>query len=228
MKKIIAVAVTIVMGVTLSACTMETKNITGDKPQELNSKGTKAEPQKQPTETPGETAPVKEQASKKELTKKIEVFVEGEKEMREATLSESTALGFQLYVLKGFSLESEEPGKDILISKYDGDFFARIEKLDEQTNISEYKNQQKAGFGQLGTVTELNPKELFHPVFQDAKVYLLTETGNLKDSSTKTNIVYLIKEFNGKLFAITLHMPLKEAAEGITPSLWAMLATLEA
>lgn len=245
MKKLVLLAVVVAMGFTLFGCGAGNveKKLPGQKAQsgvventseiakdnseaaKDNSEEVNNNPQEESANQPDKTVGNEVTQPK---TKKIEVLVEGVKEMREATLAKSKYLGFQMYVLKGFSLESEEPGKDIVMSKYDGEFFARIEKLDGKIDLDEYKKQQKAGFQQSGKVTEIDPATLSHQKFRDSEFCLLTESGYSDNSSKKTSIYYLVKYFNGKLFAITFHMPLKEAAEGITPSLWAMLSTLEA
>lgn len=238
MKRLVLLAVIVIMGFTLFGCgAVPDKNAEKKLPEQQTSEAVQNQPADELTKQTNKSTEVESKENettenekvqpKKELSKKIEVLVEGEKEMRDATLAESKYLGFEVYVLDGFSLESEEPGKDIIMSKFDGEFFARIEKLDGKINVEEYKNAQKAGFEQTGKVTERDPKTLFHEVFRDSEFCLLTEVGYEDNSSKKTSINYLVKEFNGQLFAITFHMPLKEAAEGITPSLWAMVSTLE-
>ncbi len=235
MKKFVLFTVIVIMGFTLFGCSAgANKNVDKKLPeQKTQSEAVENQPAENSSKQANKTDETKTTENetvqpKKEITKKIEVLVEGEREMREATLAESKYLGYRIYVLKGYSLESEEPGKDIIISNYDGDFFARIEKLDGKINIDEYKNQQKAGFAQTGKVTERDPATVFHEKFRDAKFWLLIESGYSDNSSKKNSINYLVKEFNGQLFAITFHMPLKEAAEGITPSLWAIVSTMEA
>lgn len=241
MRKLVILAISIVMAVTLSACGLGSKtSVDQGSPEQTQTptngqkaNGQRAESKEQPNskgqantnDTGGADAPT---SSQKDLSKKIEVVVEGEKELRPANLAKSRTLDYEIYVLDGYSLEAEEPGKDVILSKFDGEFFVRIEKLSEKTNIAQYQSQQKAGFSQVGKVTDIEPATLSHKGFQDAKFCFLTEAGEVKNGQTKTSIIYLVKEFNGKLFDISLYMPLKEAAEGITPSLWAMLSTMEA
>jgi len=251
MKKFASLAVIAIMGVTLFGCSaVPDKNAEKKLPeQNIQSEVTKNKPVDESTnpnkttenetienekedktteKAESKTMENKKEQPKKELSKKIEVLTEEGKEMQEATLAESDYLGYRIYVLDGFSLESEEPGKDIILSKADGDFWTRIEKLDGKVNVDEYKNIQKKGFEQTGKVTERDPANLSHQVFRDSEFWLLTEVGYEDNSSNKTSINYLVKEFDGQLFAITFHMPLKEISNGITPSLWAMVSTLEA
>lgn len=154
-------------------------------------------------------------------TKKIPVFVEGITEMREAKL-QSGSFNYDMYVLNNFSLEAEEPSKDVILSNYDSSFYVRIEPLDNHVNVEEYKQQLKENL--QGIVHELDPNEIFDEFFHDADIYLLQE---VKDANVNVSVTHLVKEYNNKKFKFTIHIPSKEAAEGIGPSLWAMLKTME-
>ncbi|WP_374721357.1 hypothetical protein [Peribacillus tepidiphilus] len=155
--------------------------------------------------------------------KDLEVLVEGVKEMRPATLKESD-LGYYMYVLKNFSLESEEPNKDVLISQFDGSFFARIEKLGEDANFDEIKKNIMNIYE--GNIMDENPKNLTQKEFHNASFYLIAETSDKKDG-VKTTVMYVGKEVDGQPYLFTVFLPLKEAAEGLGPNLWAMLASLQ-
>lgn len=239
MKKRILFVVIIMLGSMLSACSLGTMQRAenpakqaGNLAAQQSKQGQQAESGKtspQTSEPQSAPNPTENQPNKpaSPLFKKIPVYVEGETDLREAKLTKSEELGYQLYVLKGFSLEAEEPGRDVLLSQYDGEFFARIEKLDNQVNLAEYEKQQMAGFSQVGKVTERDPASLFLKEFRDAKFSFLVEAGYEKKNGPKTSINYLVKDFGGQLYAITIYIPLKEAAEGLSPSLWAMLSTIE-
>lgn len=161
----------------------------------------------------------------KEKTKEIEVYVEGQTELRQATLTRSNESGYEFYLLENFAFTSEEPGKDVIYSKYDDSFFVRVEKLDKATDLDKFKTQQITAYKSIGKVTEISPSTLFLKGFQDANFYFITESKDAK--GLNTSIKYIVKTFDGEKFAFTFFMPLKEAAEGITPSLWAMVNTLE-
>lgn len=229
MKRLVSMMLIVLIGLTFLGCSAGPDETPGEKVQVQKSQteAVKNQPANESTEETDKTTENNKVQPEKELNKKIEVLVEGNKEMRDAVLAESEELGFQIYVLKNFSLESEEPGKDIILSEFDGEFFARIEKLDGKTNLNEYKNQLKSALAQTGKVTEIDPATLSHEKFRDSKFCLLMESGYEDDNSKKTSVNYLVKDFGGQLFMITFHMPLKEAAEGISPSLWAMISTLE-
>lgn len=162
----------------------------------------------------------------REENKKIEVKVEGQSEMREAKLTFSQELGYSFYLLDNFKYSPEEPGKDIIFSKYDGDFFVRIEKLDAKSDVTLIKEIIKKAYSNMGTVTDNNPKTLFLDKFKDSKVYIHVSIPKSKFVKTQTSVNYIVKEFGGDLYAFTFHFPLKEAAEGITPSIWAMVSTI--
>lgn len=229
MKKLVSMMLIVLIGLTFLGCSAGPDETPEEKVQVQKSQteAVKNKPANESTEETDKTTENNKVQPEKELNKKIEVLVEGNKEMRDAVLAESEELGFQIYVLKNFSLESEEPGKDIILSEFDGEFFARIEKLDGKINLNEYKNRLKSALAQTGKVTEIDPATLSHEKFRDSKFCLLIDSGYESTTGKKTSIYYLVKEFDGQLFMITFHMPLKEAAEGITPSLWAMVSTLE-
>lgn len=167
------------------------------------------------------------QSAKREKNKKIEVKVEGEKEMRDAQLKVSDSLGYSFYLLNNFEFSAEEPGKDIIMSKYDGDFYVRLEKLDEKTNLEAYKKSLMNGYKDMGKVIEREPATIFTEKFRDSKFWFSVDIPKSQNIKTQTTVNHLVKDFGGNLYAFTFHFPLKEAAEGITPSLWAMVSTIE-
>ncbi|RSK27894.1 hypothetical protein EJF36_13960 [Bacillus sp. HMF5848] len=170
----------------------------------------------------GEKTKTTSSEQNREKTKRLEVFVEGITDLREATLYESTQLNYSMYVLDQFSLESEEPGKDILISEYDGDFFVRIETLGNNPNIDAIKTNIKQSDG---TVLELDPTSNLDPYFHKAKLHMLVNT---KDANNiHMSAVHVVQNIDDVTFRFTLFIPGKEAAEGIEPSFWAMLKTIQ-
>lgn len=168
----------------------------------------KKEEQIYTTESPN---PIKkEPSSPKE--KKLKVTVEGFTEIRTGTLQESD-LGYSLYILDGFSLEQEEPGRDLLFYENDDSFFVRISKLDSEIHYDEIK---KNLLNSSKNVIEENPETLAEASFKDAEFYLI-------DADNYISII--AKEFDGQNYLFSIHMPLKEAAEGVGPNIWAMLST---
>lgn len=56
----------------------------------------------------------------------------------EATLVDSDAQDFSMYVLPGYKLTSEEPGRDSLYSESDESFFMRIETMPKEEGTYDY------------------------------------------------------------------------------------------
>ncbi|WP_134703575.1 hypothetical protein [Ammoniphilus sp. YIM 78166] len=195
MKKWMTLGLTLLLSGSLIAC--------GTSPQAS---------QQPPSSTAGEHLPQE---------KKIEFTMEGMKEEEKATLKHGS-FDYTLYVMERFSLDFEEPGKDVLLTDIDPDFFARIEKLDPSIQVASYKEQLMNSLMPTGKVHDLHPEQIFEPYFHDAPFYLLVES-----EEHPVNLIYLAKTLpTGQTFVYTIHMPLKESAEGITSRLWAILKTV--
>lgn len=147
--------------------------------------------------------------------KEIPVYVEGETEMRPAQFHRS-GLGYAIYVLENFTLESEEPNRDVILSQYDNSFFTRVTVHGTDAKANELKQ----------TIIDHADGE----VSEDIDVPLEGVSYALREEITtngeKTTIIHVAKEYNGELIGYTLFLPLKEAVEGMEPSMWAMLETV--
>jgi hypothetical protein len=163
----------------------------------------------------------------REKNKKIEVKVEGQTEFCDAKLMYSDDKKYSLYVLNNFTFSAEEPNKDIIFSNFDGEFFVRIEELDGNVDISQLKKTFTNSYSGNSNVTEREPTTVFADKFKDSKLWLHVDILKPDKVNVQTSINYLVKEYNGKIYSFTFHFPLKEAAEGVTPSLWAMVSTME-
>lgn len=225
MKRFSVLFTVILLGISLAACNSTPKEPASASAEPQKTKAAQVEPADSKKASEVQVEKNSKPVSVKEKNKTIEVFVEGSKEMRQAVLTRSNQSGYEFYLLENYGFTAEEPGKDMIYSKYDDSFFVRIEKLDNATDLNKYKTQQMESFKSAGQVTEIEPSTLFHKSFQDANFCFITEAEDSK--GLKTSILYVVKTFGNEKFAFTFHMPLKEAAEGITPSFWAMLATLE-
>ncbi|RXT15357.1 hypothetical protein [Ammoniphilus sp. CFH 90114] len=199
MKKCTALAMTLLLFTSLIACQ------SGPDPREV--------------EKPAKSEQVPDQSQASEV--EIEVILEGMSEKEKAYFTEGT-MNYYMYGLDKFTLVSEEPGKDILLTDYDSDFFVRIEKLDREANIPAFKEQLRQSLSSTWTIHDLDPKELFDPYFHDAQLYLLVET----PAPQQTNLLYVVKDIDKQRFLFTFHLPNKETAEGIIPRFWAMLKTI--
>lgn len=165
--------------------------------------------------------------TERETSKKIEVKVEGNTEYRIANLQYSDDRKYSLYVLDDFTFSAEEPNKDIIFSKTDGEFFVRIEKLGEKANIDLLKENFINAYKSMGTVNERDPATIFAEKFKDSKLWLQVDIAKSDSIKTQTTINYLVKSYGNNNYAFVFHFPLKEAMEGITPALWAMVSTME-
>lgn len=190
-------------------------------------------PEDKATEDNKETPDTKEEENKEANTEDsspkklaanldIEVFVEGETEMRPSILSMSEN-GYAVYVLEEFTFEAEEPNKDIIHSNFDLEYFVRIEKLDEEANTEEMKKNIMSaheGNKHIG-VHDVPPTDLFIEEFHKADFHILVQ-----DFQTKLDTIYIVSDMHGEKFQFTFFMPHKEAAEGLAPSLWAIARTV--
>lgn len=152
-------------------------------------------------------------------TKNIELTVEGQQEVRLGTLFKSTQ-GYAMYVLPQVQASAEEPGKDILFAKVDSNYFVRIERLDPAANLNDLRQNAETELSSIGKVHELKGKEIFDPHFRKAKFFL-----HASNSQVSKNIVVI--DIDGSLFRFNMHIPNGEAAEGIVPTFWAVLKTIQ-
>jgi len=151
--------------------------------------------------------------------KDLEVTVEGNTEIRKAILNKSDQ-GYSIYSLPNFTFSAEEPGKDILFFDNDGNYFVRIEKLPTDVNIEDLRANAETELKLLNEVNELKDEEIFDEYFRKAEFFLHAST-----SEVSKNII--VMDINGEIFKYTMHMSNGEAAEGVLPSFFAMLKTIE-
>lgn len=87
-------------------------------------------------------------------------------------------------------------------------------------NIEQLKENARVELRILGTPNELTGEEIFDTFFRQSKFFL-----QASDPTLSKNIIVI--EIDGALFKFTISIPNVEAAEGIAPSLYAMLKTIE-
>ncbi|WP_088105328.1 hypothetical protein [Halalkalibacter urbisdiaboli] len=169
---------------------------------------------KEEEELPTEEAPADaiELADEKE----IDVHVEGETEKRLAQFNRAP-LGYGIYILQDYTLVSEEPNSDVIFSNFDEEFFTRIKSLGKETDLEEVK--QTILEHASGTIHE----NIDIPL--EGAVYAILE--EVEIDGLKTGIIHTAKKYEENVLSFTVYLPLKEAAEGIGPSMWAMLDTIE-
>ncbi len=220
LRKIILLGIIVITFTVFGGCVNTNSNFTNDK---KDTEKLKVEESKQKENENNK----QQEKVKREKGKKIEVKVEGELELRDAELAYNDNKDYSLYVLVNYTFAAEEPNKDIIFSNFDGDFFVRIEKLGEKANIDELNQSFTKAYSSMGNVIIREPSTVFADKFKDSKLWLHVDIPKSDNIKTQTSINYLLKDFNGVIYAFTFHMPLKEAMEGITPSLWAMVSTIE-
>ncbi|WP_227938124.1 hypothetical protein [Alkalihalobacillus deserti] len=148
--------------------------------------------------------------------KEIPVEVEGETEMRKAQFHRS-GLGYSIYVLDDYQLVSEEPQRDVIFSEIDDSFFTRVIVHGTDADPNKIKNsimEHADGEIEEGLEVPLTGVE-----------FALHEI--VESNGEPISITHVAKEFNGQLIEFTIFLPSKEPAEGVGPSMWAMLKTVD-
>ncbi|HOV26334.1 MAG TPA: LysM peptidoglycan-binding domain-containing protein [Pseudobacteroides sp.] len=152
------------------------------------------------------------------ITQNIPVFVEGQTEYREARLYRSDQ-GYYIYVLDNFTFTGEEPGSDLVFSNFDNSFDARIQMLPLNVNIDEIRKNSMFELQYVGTPIEMKGEEIFDPFFRNVIFFL-----HASSSTLSKNII--LKRIGDYLFRFTVSIPNTEAAEGLGPSIYAILKTI--
>ncbi len=153
-----------------------------------------------------------------EQSRLLEVTVEGATERRPARLFLSPQ-GYAIYVLPQIEMTAEEPGRDQAFARVDGDFFVRIERLAPAAALDELRQNARLWLQNIGDVHRLQGAEIGDAFFRDAEFFL-----HASNARVSANVI--VMEIDSSLFRLTMHIPNREAAEGITPSFWAMLRTI--
>lgn len=152
-------------------------------------------------------------------SKPIPVQYPGKKENIPASLVVSEQDYF-FYLMDDYSISSEEPNKDMLVSEQNNDFFARIEKLPEIVDPIKVKKESKQLAEANGLVYEKKVDQLPH--------LLKGNVTHFFDSQNETlHMSVFVLKINSQFYRITLHLPEIEMKEVILPELYAMLNTIE-
>lgn len=150
--------------------------------------------------------------------RKLQVTVEGQVELREATLFESPQ-GYAIYVLPQLVMTQEEPCCDIAYARVDDGFFMRIERIDPDRDLDALREDMALALAAVGEAETVPPERISAARFRDAELFMRARGAGI--SSTM-----LVARIDGGRYRVTLHLPHREALEGIAPSMWAMLASL--
>ena len=151
-------------------------------------------------------------------TRELEVTVEGQTELREATLFESPQ-GYAIYVLPQLTMTQEEPCCDIAWARVDDGFFLRIERIDPDQDLAVLRENIELALSSVGEPEEVPPAGIGAERLRDAELSMRAVGGGISS-------YMLVGRIDGGRYRVTMHLPHREALEGIAPSMWAMLGSL--
>lgn len=151
-------------------------------------------------------------------TRALDVHVEGQVEAREAHRFDSPQ-GYAIYVLPQLEMTAEEPCCDLAWARVDDGFTMRIERVDEAVPVEDLRGDMALALSAVGQAEALAPGT--PGIRVPGETELLMRARGQGVTSTM-----FVARIDGARYRVTLHMPHREAAEGIGPSFWAMLGSL--
>jgi hypothetical protein len=152
-------------------------------------------------------------------TRLLPVTVEGQTEQRLARLFESPQ-GYAIYVLEHITMTQEEPCCDLAFAQVDGEYFMRIERIPADADLATLREDAVLALSGVGEAQEIPPGHAYAANFQAAELHLVAE-------SREVVMEILVGQVGDGRYRVTLHLPLREPSEGIVPTLWAMLGSLQ-
>ena len=176
-------------------------------------------PSESPTETPAAEPPAPTTTAPLPATRLLEVHVEGQREAREARLFQGPN-GYAIYVLPQLEMTQEEPCCDLAYARVDPDFFLRIERIGEAPAVDALAADMDLALSSVGPAEAADVQGYF-PAEARAEVELARRA-----VGDGVSLTMLVVRIDGGRYRVTLHLPHREALEGIAPSLWAMLGSL--
>lgn len=149
----------------------------------------------------------------------LEVLVEGQREQRPARRWDSPQ-GYAIYVLPQIVMTAEEPGRDQAFARVDGEFFARVERLEPGVQMAALEQNARDWLAAIGRAERLADDRVPHPFLRDAAFVL-------RAAGAGVSAYVAVMAVDGTPFRFTVHLPHREPLEGIAPTLWAMLQSIE-
>lgn len=149
----------------------------------------------------------------------LDVTVEGVTEVRTATLFRSPQ-GYAIYVLPQIVMTQEEPCCDLAYARVDDGFFMRIERLADDADLATLRTNMDLALSSVGAAADLPKANIHAEAFRDAELARHADNGDAR-------VIMLVGRAGEGRYRVTLHLPRREAAEGIVPTLWATLDSLE-
>lgn len=151
-------------------------------------------------------------------TRELQVTVEGQVEWREASLFESPQ-GYAIYVLPQLIMTAEEPCCDIAWARVDDGFFMRIERIDPDQDLAVLQERMELALSAVGEAEALPDGQIGARHFHNAELSMVARGDGISN-------YMMLARVDGGRYRVTLHLPHREALEGIAPSMWAMLSSL--
>lgn len=152
-------------------------------------------------------------------TRALEVTVEGQTESRLAQLFESPQ-GYAIYVLPQIEMTPEEPCCDLAFAQVDGGYFMRIERIAHDADIATLREDAILALSAVGEANDILPGRAYASNFRAADLHMVAE-------NRETAMEILVGSVGDGRYRITLQLPFREPSEGIVPTLWAMLGSLQ-
>ena len=152
-------------------------------------------------------------------TRALDVHVEGQVEAREARIFRSPQ-GYAIYVLPQLEMTQEEPCCDLAFARVDDGFSMRIERIDEGRDTATLAVDMALALSSVGQAEDTDVGGHFPP---EARAEVELSQRAVGDG---VSVAMLVARIDGGRYRVTLHLPHREALEGIAPSMWAMLGSL--
>jgi hypothetical protein len=166
------------------------------------------------------SSPAKEDQKIRLLETVLTYEMEGTKQQKTGFLKESNNQGYSLYVMEGYQLEEEEPGRDVITYDANPKIYMLIEVFPDDANLSEVKGNTKStlesGFDKVYEIPKATMK---HELFKDAFIILGASSEDMKAES------YIIKG-NEKRPNLRITCYGVTEVESFSP-FWAMANTIE-
>ncbi|MCA1031513.1 hypothetical protein LCL95_10800 [Bacillus timonensis] len=179
MKKKILLLLTMGLSILFASACGTTQNSNANE-DATNGASPPTEERQNENEDTGEEVDQSKEEQDKEVIRLLEqqltYMFEGASHEETGFLNTSTNQGFSLYVFEGFQLESEEPGKDIVLNADDKKTYMRVELLNQDTD---WNMVEAASLEQLKVVSETVDRNVWtNDALLDGTIILKANSGN--------------------------------------------------
>jgi hypothetical protein len=169
------------------------------------------------TEPPAPAAP--REAPPLPATRLLQVDVEGASELREARRFDSPQ-GYAIYVLPQVAMTQEEPCCDLAFARVDEGYFMRIERIAPDTDLATLREAATLALSAVGAADVVAPARAEPAGGHHVELHLGAQGGEAR-------LEQLVLRAGDGRYRVTLHLPAREASEGIVPAFRAMLRSLQ-